>query len=212
MRRTVLTALLLLTGLLTGCGDDGDDPGGGAAQTGASQSTPSPSPSDGGDGGDGDGGGSTASPRPPFPANTQPDTQQASADALGNVTEIRVGRHEGYDRVVFEFDGAGTPGWDVRYTDQPSRQGSGEVVDLAGDAALQVTITGVGYPPDTGIEEYAGPQRLSGDGTEVVTEVFFDGTFEGVTVALVGTESETPFRVYLLEGPARVVLEVADAS
>jgi hypothetical protein len=211
MPRTMLTALLLFAGLLAGCGgdDDGGNAGdGGAAQSSTSQSAPTASPSPSGAGGD-DGG---DSPQPPFPATTQPDTQQASADARGNVTDIRVGRHEGYDRVVFEFDGAGTPGWDVRYTEQPSRQGSGERVDLAGNAALQVTITGVGYPYDTGIEEYSGPRPPSADGTEVVTEVFFDGTFEGVTAALVGTESEVPFRVYLLQDPARVVLDVADAS
>jgi len=208
MARTNLTALLLLTGLLTGCGDTGHD---GPAQPSASQSSPSPSPSPSEEGGGGAGDG-TSSPQPPFPADTRPDTQQASADASGSVTEIRLGRHQGYDRVVFEFDGAGTPGWDVRYTDAPSRQGSGEAVDLAGDAALQVTITGVGYPPDTGIAEYSGPQRVSGAGTEVVAEVFFDGTFEGITTALVGTEAETAFRVYLLERPTRVVLDVADGS
>ena len=53
---------------------------------------------------------------------------------------------------------------------------------------------------------------MSGAGTEVVVEVFFDGTFEGVTAVLFGTEAETPFRVYLLERPTRVDLGVADGS
>ncbi|MGY1669833.1 AMIN-like domain-containing (lipo)protein [Geodermatophilus sp. SYSU D00710] len=238
--------LLLLGGLLAGCGGDGDGTGsdGGATATTAPSPTSS-SPSPDGDGGGQDGGGQDdggqddggqddggqddggqddggqddggqddggGAPQPPFPADTAPDTQQASADAFGNVTAIRIGRHDGFDRVVFEFHGTGTPGWDVRYTDEPARQGSGEAVDLEGDATLQVTVTGVGYPPDTGVDEYAGAQRLSARDTEQVTEVFFDGTFEGVTAALVGTASETPFRVYLLEDPARVVLEVADAS
>jgi hypothetical protein len=44
----------------------------------------------------------------------------------------------------------------------------------------------------------------------MVTEVAFDATFEGSTVAFVGTSAKTPFRVYLLESPARVVVEVAD--
>jgi hypothetical protein len=79
---------------------------------------------------------------------------------------------------------------------------------VAGDAVLQVTITGVGYPTETGIEEYDGPRPLPGDGTEVVTEVVWDSTFEGTSVAFVGTTEEAPFRVYLLEAPARVVLEV----
>lgn len=220
IRRSAGGALItvLLGSLLAGCGsDDGDDssasssspPASTSSAASASSPTTGSSPSSADDGGSDDGGNASV---PPFPANTEPDVQPASTGASGTVTAIRIGRHEGYDRVVFEFAGAGTPGWDVRYTDQPSRQGSGQAVDLPGDATLQVSITGVGYPPDTGIQEYPGPQRLAADDTEDVTEVFFDGTFEGVTAALVGVETETPFRVHLLENPARVVLEVADPS
>jgi hypothetical protein len=36
----------------------------------------------------------------------------------------------------------------------------------------------------------------------------WDTTFEGTSVAFVGTTEETPFRVYLLEDPTRVVLDV----
>ena len=40
----------------------------------------------------------------------------------------------------------------------------------------------------------------------------FDATFEGTTVAFVGTKAQTPFRVYLLEARPASVLEVADAG
>lgn len=217
-----LAALLLAAGLVAGCGGDdgdGDAAGGGATATTPSSAAPSPaspaapSPDGNGsdDGSDENGSDDGGSP-PPFPADTSPDTQAASADAFGTVTAVRVGRHAGFDRVVLEFGGAGTPGWDVRYTDDPARQGSGEPVDLAGNATLQVTVTGVGNPPDTGVDEYAGPRTFAAGDTANVTEVFFDGTFEGTTAVLVGTGSETPFRVYLLEDPARVVLEVADPA
>jgi len=128
------------------------------------------------------------------------------------VDDIRIGRHEGFDRVVFEVDGAGTPGWDVRYTDRASSQGSGDPVDVAGDAVLQVTVTGAGYPYDTGVDEFSSDGPVPGSGTEVVTEVVFGATFEGTTEAFVGTTAETPFRVYLLEGPTRIVVEVADPT
>jgi hypothetical protein len=74
-----------------------------------------------------------------------------------------------------------------------------------------VTLTGVGYPYDTGVEEYSGGPLTAAD-TEVVTEVVFDATYEGTTVGFVGTTGRNPFRVYALENPARVVLEVADAG
>jgi hypothetical protein len=156
--------------------------------------------------------GDGSSDAPWFPGNERPDTADASADSRVTVRDIRIGRQDGFDRVVFEVGGTGTPGWDVRYVDGAVSQGSGEPVEVAGDAVLQVSVTGAGYPYDTGVAEWAGPDPLSVADAEVVTEVAFDATFEGTTVAFVGTAARSPFRVYLLEGPARVVVEIADAS
>ena len=152
----------------------------------------------------------TGTDTPPFEGDTQPVTREASADALLTVSDIRTGRQDGYDRVVLELGGTGTPGWDVRYVDQASSQGSGDPVEVAGEAVLQVTVTGAGYPYDTGVDEWAGPNPLPGNGTQTVTEVVWDATFEGTSVAFVGTTGQAPFRVYALEDPTRVVVEVAD--
>jgi hypothetical protein len=128
------------------------------------------------------------------------------------VRDIRLGGQGGFDRVVFEVGGTGTPGWDVRYVDVASSQGRGEAVDVAGEAILQVSLTGIGYPYDTGVTEYRSPHPLSAADTHSVTEVVYDATFEGTAVAFVGTKAQAPFRVYLLNDPTRVVLEVADPS
>ena len=204
--RSVLPGLLLVAVLATACGGDREDTAAPATPT-ASGSSSAPAPADGdddeGDTVDDDGS------APPFPANTDPDTGEASGDARLTVTGIRVGRHDGFDRVVFETDGTGAPGWRVEYVDAAQSQGSGADIDVEGDAVLQVTITGVGYPFDTGVEEYPGPDRIAAD-TGVVTEVVWDSTFEGTSVAFVGVDEETPFRVQLLDNPARVVLEVVD--
>ena len=145
---------------------------------------------------------------PPFPSGVQPAEQAASPDALVTVTDVRTGEHDGYDRVVFEVEGEGTPGWDVRYVDEPAQEGSGDPVEVTGAAVLQVTVTGAGYPYDTGVDEFAPGAPVPGPGT-AVTQVVFGGTFEGTTQAFVGTTGESPFRVYLLEGPTRIVVEVA---
>lgn len=147
-----------------------------------------------------------------FPANTDPDTAAASAAASVTVHDVRLGRQDGFDRVVFEVDGKGTPGWDVRYVDAAASQGSGKPIDVAGAAILQVSLTGVGYPYGTGVPEYSAHGPLTAAGTEVVTEVRYDATFEGTAEAFVGTKSKAPFRVYLLQNPTRVVLEVAHPS
>jgi hypothetical protein len=205
----VLAAVLAGTVVLTGCsGSDDAEPDASptsASSTSGSSGTSSSAPADGGDtGGDG------ATDAPPFPANTDPDTGSPSSDALVTVTDIRIGRHDGFDRVVFEVDGTGAPGWEVRYVDDPASQGSGDPVEVEGAAVLQVTLTGIGLPHDTGVDEWSGPDPLSIPETETVTEVVWDASFEGQSVAFVGTGAQTPFRVYLLESPARVVLEVAD--
>ncbi|SDY50028.1 hypothetical protein SAMN05661080_03674 [Modestobacter sp. DSM 44400] len=45
--------------------------------------------------------------------------------------------------------------------------------------------------------------------TAAVTGAFHDGTFEGQSLAYSGVPAQTPFRVYALDGPTRVVVEVA---
>ncbi len=175
--------------------------------TGTATDTESPAPTD-----DGTTPADDATEAPlPFPANTEPDTQDPSADAALTVTDIRVGYHDDFDRVVFELGGTGTPGWRVEYVDEPIDEGSGNLAAVDGDAYLQVMISGTGYPTDTGVEEYAGPNPVvAGDDGEV-EEVLLRGVFEGYTQAFVGVDDERrPFRVFSLENPTRVVVDVRD--
>jgi hypothetical protein len=206
-RAAAVLLLTLLTGpaVLSGCATDTASETSSASSSVTKSSSPSStSPAAASDDG--------ATDAPPFPADVEPDTAEPSAGASVTVSDVRIGRHDGFDRVVFEVGGTGTPGWDVRYVDAASSQGSGEPIDVAGGEVLQMTLTGAGYPYDTGVEEFSSSGPVTGSGTEVVTEAVFDATFEGTTVTFVGTKERTPFRVYLLDGPTRVVLEVADPS
>jgi hypothetical protein len=210
-RAAVCPAFLLAAALLAACGN-GDPATSPSASTGeaSSASSASSAPTTGAAGASTSAAPEPSTDAPPFDGGTEPVTQEASADALVTVSEIRTGRQDGYDRVVLELGGTGTPGWDVRYVDQAYGQGTGDPLEVAGEAVLQVTVTGAGYPFDTGVEEWAGPDPLPGNGTRTVTEVVWDATFEGTSVALIGTTGEAPFRVYALEDPTRVVVEVAD--
>jgi len=195
----VLAASFAAGSLLAGCtGNDGSSGSAAPSSSASAEDTPS-----------GTAVADDQTAAPPFPANTEPDTGEASADARVTVSDLRIGGHDGFDRVVLEVGGQGRPGWDVRYVDAAVSQGSGEPVDVAGDAVLQVTLTGVGLPADTGVQEFSSDGPVSAADAEVVTEAFIDSTFEGTTVAFVGTAARAPFRVYLLEAPTRVVLEVA---
>jgi hypothetical protein len=211
-RTAVALLSLLLTGpvLLAGCGESGTSEAAASSSAAAAteestkgEATESPADADSGEDGTSD--------APDFPADAEADTEEASADAAVTVNDIRLGGHDGFDRVVFQVGGTGTPGWDVRYVDEATSQGSGHELDIAGDAVLQVSLTGAGYPYETHVDEYAAPP-LTAPATSAVTEVVFDATFEGTSLAFVGTVAKNPFRVYALENPTRVVLEVAHSG
>lgn len=201
MRRTPL-ALGLAALLLAACGG-GDDPTLTAGSTSPAPPVASPAPS----------AGPTGEPveeptgPPAEPGSTELSTGEPEGGPL-TVTEVRVARQDGYDRVVFELDGdaGGAPGWRVEYVDDPRRDGSGEPVDIDGEAVLVVAISGAGYPFDTGREE-ATAATVPGD-LEVVTDVELGAVFEGTYEAFIGLSAERPFRVTRLADPARIVVDV----
>ncbi|MEX2289899.1 MAG: hypothetical protein WD794_06185 [Mycobacteriales bacterium] len=148
-----------------------------------------------------------ATPSPVFAAHTAPVEESHTGGPL-TVTAVRVARQPGYDRVVFELDGRqpGEPGWRVEYTEDPRRAGSGDEVDVQGEATLAVLIDGTGYPFDTGQQE-ATSVRMPTD-LEVVRDVELGAVFEGTYEAFVGVSRKAPFRVFRLADPARVVVDV----
>ncbi|NTV38640.1 MAG: hypothetical protein HGA51_01595 [Demequinaceae bacterium] len=144
----------------------------------------------------------------PFPADTAPDTADASAGAFLSPVNLRFGVHDGFDRVVLDLEGTGQPGWLSQYVDEPRAEGSGETVDLEGAAFLQATVKGVVYPTEAGAKEYAGPHRFQPATAGIVEEVVYGSVFEGQVDVYVGLSSKQPFRVFLLEGPTRVVIDI----
>lgn len=211
-RHRPLLALALAVPLaaLAGCGGTGDDdpPRSSAPAPQDTSASPSASPSDP----------PTASPS--ASAGTEdPDADaaapefgatgdaEASAGAALTVTGLRIGTHEGFDRVVVDLGGTGTPGWFVQRTDRAVEDPTGDVVDLGGDGVLALYVTGLGYPFETGVTELPVGTRTPG-GT-VVTGAEFTGTFEGQTQIFLGlVDPQAPFRVFLLENPTRIVVDV----
>ncbi|GAA4700137.1 hypothetical protein GCM10023198_21050 [Promicromonospora umidemergens] len=211
--------------LLAGCTNGAPS----SEQPGVTLSSPAPvasapagaSPSaDGGSGGDGTddeapdptASATEAATGPPFPASTRADTAEPTGvgETFLSVTDVRVAEHDSYDRIVFDLGGKGSgkPGWRVEYVDQASDAGSGHAVQVDGDAILRVSLSGTAMPADSGVEEFSR-DRIEPDDTESVDEIVYRYWFEGDTTAFVGIdEGEQPFRVFLLENPTRVVVDV----
>src|SRR5690606_5854217 len=84
----------------------------------------------------------------------------------------------GAARVVIEFAGDGVPGWRSEYVTEAVAAGRGDRIEIDADAVLAVDITGTRYPEE-GEGHYAPLGPL--DGKDVIEEVHYVGTFEGVT-------------------------------
>lgn len=155
-------------------------------------------------GGDGTGAGMLGSP-------TTEVKQASSTGAFDlEVTNVRVGAHDGFDRVVFEFSGDGQPGWYVDSTPEPRLQGSGHLADYPGSHALNVMINGTPYPFDLGIPEEEWPQTGPVAGAAgTVQGVSFHGIFEATSQYVIGLDGPSAFSVTRLEEPTRVVIDVA---
>ena len=125
-------------------------------------------------------------------------------------TGARVAHHDGFDRVVFDFEGTGTPGWMVRYVDEPVADDSGIEVDLDGDAILRIDASGLSTPAreDFDVDQIASGFYDTGQ-ADVVQDVYASGVFEGWSGSLVGLDTQTPFRAFTLTEPTRLVVDVS---
>ena len=120
---------------------------------------------------------------------------------------IRAGRHEGFDRIVFEFAGSEVPGYHIEYIDKPVRScGSGDVVPLAGDGWLQVRFEPARAHTDEG-KPTLGFRELTPRLPNLL-ELKSTCDFEGQVEWVAGVGSPNRYRVLELENPARFVVDI----
>ena len=123
---------------------------------------------------------------------------------------IRIARHEGYDRVVFEFANT-LPGYTISYARPPFREdGSGKPIAVDGGAFVLVRMEPAsGYDLAHARLVYQGPGRIAGaeHGTSIVREVVRTGDFEAVLGWVIGLEERVDFRVLRLDDPPRLVID-----
>ena len=185
MRR--LTSLLACCALVAGCGGD-DEPR--ASSTPTATATVGIDPLEG--------------------ASTDPVVAEATNDETALLTAVRAARHEGYDRVVFEFRNA-LPGYDVRYIPRPVTQdGSGNTVDVEGAEVLQVRMENAldaDLSKSSAPLTYKGPQRFTPE-TAGVAELVRTGGFEGVLTWVAGVRDKADFHVTTLDEPPRLVVDL----
>lgn len=213
MRKLVL-ALLSTTLLAGSCGTDDTDTTTTTA-TGITTTTASDTTTTEGDGTTTTTAADDESAEPVGPASADtveggdfPSTEGATA----LLVDIRTARHDGFERIVFEFEGDDSPGYRVGYLDPPVREDfSGNPVELAGDSFLEIRVVpGAGFDPmsDDARQTYTGPLRFSPQGTELIEELARIGDFEAHLTWVAGLSRRVPFAVEVLEDPIRLVVDV----
>jgi hypothetical protein len=192
----VFLGLILATTLaVSGCGGDNGTP---AANPPATTTAPMGTTTDGID--------------PLEGAGTTPVQGESVGFEIALLERVAIGRHEGFDRVVFQFKNH-LPGFRVEYVERPLKEdGSGNVIKVEGGAVVLVRMepaSGFDLSVDEGEMVYTGPRRLEGPaaGTSIVREVVRTGDFEAVLSWAVGVEDKVDFRVRTALGPARLIVD-----
>jgi hypothetical protein len=145
-------------------------------------------------------------------AGTTPVKANAAGSETALLERIALGRHEGYDRVVFQFRND-LPGYRVEYVQPPLEEdGSGNPVSVDGNAIVVVRMepaSGFDLNTGEGVMVYKGPKRIEGSsaGTSVVQELVRTGDFEAVLSWAIGLSDKVDFRVTTATSPDRLIVD-----
>ncbi len=136
-----------------------------------------------------------------------PSVPVGSTTDRAQITDVRVGTHAGYDRVVFEF-ASGIPDALIEGVLPPLYEdGSGLEMDVAGSAFLKVTMHGASRVSPEGGVTYEGSTDFE-PGFDRLAQLIEGGDFEAVSTWYLGLEGAGCYRVLTLADPSRLVIDV----
>ncbi|HEY2765348.1 MAG TPA: hypothetical protein VGJ13_15260 [Pseudonocardiaceae bacterium] len=133
-------------------------------------------------------------------------TRQSALTSTAALYQARIGRHDCFDRVVFDVNGPGAVGYRVGYVPVVGEEGSGRDIPVPGGAALEVVVNapaqgtsqdtsghqpGVVFAPSG--QYLYGPAGLASWGA--LRAVRSAGSFEGQSSFAVGVRDKLPFTV-----------------
>lgn len=132
------------------------------------------------------------------------------------ITNVRSGRHQCFDRLVVDLNeqGTGRLGYQVNYVKSVTKDGSGAIVPLRGHAKLRVIVKAPAYDEDGRLTYTPVNWQELVDVADYRTfrQVAWAGSFEGQTTIGLGVRAKLPMRAFVLDdsdGGHRVVVDVA---
>ena len=136
-----------------------------------------------------------------------PFVEQATVPRTVNIVDVRVGSHDGYDRVVFEFTD-GTPEIALERATPPFAQdASGAPMDVDGDSFLRLVMRGGTKQMEDGSSSYDGSRDFD-PGFPALVDLVEGGDFEAQSTWYLGLSAESCVRVSLLEDAPRLVIDI----
>jgi hypothetical protein len=204
--RRPLGALVLIAGIaLAGCT--------GASPSVAPSSTSVPSPSDepstaASEAASVEASAAASEPTESLPAFAcVPSVTVASTTQRAQITDVRVGTHDGYDRVVFEF-ASGLPDAVIEGVLAPLyADPSGLEMDVAGSHFLRVTMHGASKVSPEGGVTYTGETNFA-PGFDRLVQLIEGGDSEAVSTWYLGLNGASCYRVLKLTSPSRLVIDI----
>jgi hypothetical protein len=132
-----------------------------------------------------------------------------------NLTDVRVGAHNGFDRIVFQFEepdpnpagNGGIPHFQIKTAKPPFTEDPSDLpIDVEGDAFDRIVFQGAsGYDFD-GNATYDGPRRLT-PGFGTLAQVVEGGDFEATMTWILGLSRPTCWQITALHDPVRLVID-----
>lgn len=122
------------------------------------------------------------------------------------IEDVRAGAHDGFDRLVVELSGTGSPSVIAGYEADPRQQASGYEIRPTGNVFFTLLIQGVPLSMSAD-EEIVAKSDPSGVAAGNIVGVADGGVFEADAQYVVGLNAQRPYKLTVLDNPTRVVVD-----
>ena len=130
--------------------------------------------------------------------------------ARAQITDVRTGTHDGYDRVVFEF-ADGLPEASLERAEPPfTHDASGAPIEVQGESFLRLILRGGTKQTEEGTSSYDGPTDFEADYPALV-HLIEGGDFEAQSTWYFGLTAEECLRprpTLKEDGSARLIIDI----
>lgn len=131
-----------------------------------------------------------------------------SPPAFSQLTNIRVGRHATFDRVVLDFRGPLPNSFRASWVSGLVADGSGRPVSLPGNKFVSVVMQNASGFDLSGRRTYPGPTKFTTRQLRNIEAVAITGDFEHVLSVGLGMRHRTWLHTFTLTNPNRLVIDV----